>query len=113
MHLIRWAAVITCGLSGFLIFCSVVENDTTMASRFIRVVLGLAGILAALGLHRALRWGKPAVIGFGLLLLVVGALLMTRGDDAGAAAVVMVPGLVIAVLGALSDTDGPLPPWRA
>jgi hypothetical protein len=112
MHLIRWAAVIASGLLGLVLLFSVVEMETTIGSRVIRVILGLIGIAAAYGLHRAERWGKPGVIAFGLLLMLVGALSLTRGLTAADAAFGIVPGLIVAILGALSDTNGPLPPWK-
>ncbi|CAM3687374.1 hypothetical protein [Smaragdicoccus niigatensis] len=108
MKIIRWSAVIASGFLGLLLLFSITENDTTTESRFVRVILGVIGIAGAFGLFRAERWGKPVVIVFGLLLVVLGVVSITIGQTAAAAAVVIVPGLVVTLLGALSETNGPL-----
>lgn len=105
MKIIQWSAVILSGLLGLLLLFSVLENDTTTASRFVRVILAVIGLAGAFGLFRAERWGKPVVIVFGLLLVVLGVVSVTSGQTAAQAAIVIVPGLAVALLGALSGTN--------
>ncbi|MCE5292069.1 MAG: hypothetical protein LLG14_22895 [Nocardiaceae bacterium] len=108
MKIVRWSAVILSGFLGFLLLFSILENDTTTGSRFVRVILAGIGIAGAFGLFRGERWGKPVVVVFGLLLVVLGVVSLTIGQTAAEAAVVVLPGLVVALLGALSDTNGSL-----
>lgn len=105
MKTIRWAAVAVTTL--FVLMNLGAAADTAQPGwvRAGGAVLVLLGAAAAVGLARALPWGRPAVIGVGVLN-AAGAIAVLVADEDGFVPGIIVAGLAV-VLGALTDGGRP------
>lgn len=103
MKILKWAAVGVTALFALMNFGALADADIDTAYRIVGGVLGLAGVVAAVGLGANRRWGKPAVIAVGALnVLAAISGLFTHQD--GSVIGIVIGGLGVA-LGALTASD--------
>lgn len=97
MKAIRWAAVVTTALMSLMNLPAGLDNGTGMPTwlSWIATVVGVAGLVAAVGLARRVSWGRPAVLAIGLINLVGAVAALTVGWDGGGIGLV----LSLAILG--------------
>ena len=105
MKLIRWAAVAVTALFVLMNIGVAVDADLDNWIRIVGAGLALVGIPAVVGLAMDLPWGRPAVIGVGVLN-VAGAAAAIVADEQGGAIGLVVGGLGV-VLGAFSAPSNP------
>ena len=102
MQILKWAAVAVTALFALMNLGAVLEPDVGTGFRIAAAALGLAGVVATVGLGASRAWGRSAVIAVGALN-VAAAVVGLVADEPGAVIGIVVGGLAV-VLGALAPT---------
>lgn len=113
MKALRWTAAAVTVLMSLMNLPAAFDTDLAMpaAMRWAATVIGVLGLVAAVGLVRRAPWGRPAVLAIGGLNLA-GAVVALVNDWEGAA-IGLAVSLLTVVLGYLADrTTTPTPAYR-
>jgi len=105
MKTIRWAAVAVTALFVLMNLGAALDSEQAGWVRAFGAVLAPLGAAAAVGFARGLPWGRPAVIGVGVVN-AGGAFAALIADEDGFVPGIIVAGLAV-VLGALADGGRP------
>jgi hypothetical protein len=85
MNAVRWAAVAATALMSLMnVPVAVDRGEVPVGAAWAATVLGVVGLVAAVGLSRRQPWGRPAVLAVGALNLA-GAIVAVVNDWDGAA----------------------------
>ena len=110
MHTVRWAAAAATILMSLMNLPFVVDDGGAglpAVVNWLVSLLGVVGIVSAIGLLRHAGWGRPAVLAVGAVNLIGAVVALIAGLDG--AIIGLVIGAVIVVLGLLTRAGDQAP----
>jgi len=116
VKIVKWTAVTLTALFALLNLGAAPDSSQADGLRILGVVLGVAGVTAAVGLATSRTWGRTAVLivgAFNLAAATVSLFVAANGLDTGASITGMVLGVVCVALGALVQTEAAMKPAAA
>lgn len=106
VKIFKWTAVAFTALFALMNLGVAPDSSQADGLRILGVVLGVAGVAAAVGLATSRTWGRTAVVAVGALNVAaatVGLVVDAIGVDTGAAATGLVLGVICVALGVLTQ----------